>query len=87
MTSRPVRPWASDPIYTFLMDRFPGYRTPFGTFDVVTFSTEPEISRSREAIYRWLRSGKMSLDSARRIIALSHRLGEPIELTDMLHLV
>jgi len=70
---RALRDWAHGPLYTFLMDTFPTYRTVYELFDVKRFTAEPEIGKSYEAIYKWLRRGKLTIDNARAIISLASR--------------
>lgn len=64
----PGRPdWASGPLYTKLCDIFPLHRTPSGVLDIQRL--KGELRRSHEAIYKWLRNGKITPDNARNIIA------------------
>lgn len=93
MTSH--RDWARGPLYRLLMDTFPAYRTTYDVFDVRAFGAEPEIARSHEALYKWLRSGKLTIENARSIVTLANRDDNaarlaaagrtPPVLTDLLH--
>lgn len=70
MTRVPGRPdWAAGPLYALMLDIFPTYRTKLGVLDVLRMRNE--LSRSHEAIYKWLRQGKVTGDNARRLIGLA----------------
>jgi hypothetical protein len=72
-----LRGWSEGALYNFLMETFPAYRTTYcaiyEVFDVKRFSSEPEIAKTAQAIYFWLRSGKLTTVNARRIVALAGR--------------
>jgi hypothetical protein len=64
--------WADGPLYTFLTDIFPTYRTVLGKFDVVRLARE--MGLSHEAIYKWLRKREgrcLTPQNAERILELA----------------
>lgn len=71
-TRVPGRPdWTADPLYLKLLDVFPEHVTPTGVLDVAgRLSTE--LGKSHEAIYKWLRQGKVSPDNARDIVRVAN---------------
>ena len=65
--------WADGPLYTFLNEIFPTYRTILGKFDVLRMAGELRLSH--EAIYKWFRKdegrGRLSPSNAERILELA----------------
>ena len=64
--------WADGPLYTFLSDIFPSYRTVLGKFDVLRLSKE--LNLSHEAVYKWLRKREgrcLTPQNAQRILELA----------------
>lgn len=90
-TTVPGRPnWVTGPLYNALMDLFPEHRTKLEVLDVQRLKTE--LGMSHEAIYKWLRSSKLTPSNAKALIELStsesnllalEKLGrEPMKLED-----
>lgn len=66
-TRVPGRPdWTAGPLYQFLLDNLPAYITPLGVLDVQALKVPAE--RSHEAIYKWLRKGKLTPENARKVL-------------------
>ena len=66
-TRIPGRPdWAAGPLYTLMMEIFPDHRTKLGVLDIPRLTGD--LNKSHEAIYKWLRQGKMKPSNARAII-------------------
>lgn len=69
-TRIPGRPeWAAGPLYNALMQTFPGHVTQLGVLDVQRLKRE--LEKSHEAIYKWLRQGKLTPDNARDIVRVA----------------
>lgn len=69
-TRVPGRPdWTAGPLYQFLLDILPTYITPLGVLDVQ--GLKPMVGKSHEAIYKWLRHGKLKPDNARKLVELA----------------
>jgi hypothetical protein len=63
---------ADGPLYTFLSDVFPTYRTILGKFDVLRMAQELHLSH--EAVYKWLRKREgrcLTPQNADRILELA----------------
>lgn len=70
MTRIPGRPdWAAGALYSKLLDTFPTYRTTLGVLDVQRLKAD--LGKSHEAIYKWLRSGKLTPDNARELVRVA----------------
>lgn len=64
--------WADGPLYTFLSDIFPTYRTVLGKFDVLRLAGD--MGLSHEAVYKWLRKREgrcLTPQNAERILELA----------------
>lgn len=61
-------PWRDQPFYRFLFEIFPKHRSTRGLLDVARLAGE--VGLTREGIYKWLRSGKVTPTNARTL----HRL-------------
>lgn len=64
--------WADGPLYVFLSDIFPTYRTVLGKFDVLRLAQA--LGLSHEAIYKWLRKREgrcLTPQNAERILELA----------------
>ena len=64
--------WADGPLYTFLSEIFPTYRTVLGKFDVLRLAQE--MGLSHEAVYKWLRKREgrcLTPQNADRILELA----------------
>ena len=64
--------WTDGPLYTFLSDIFPTYRTVLGKFDVLRLSKDQGLSH--EAVYKWLRKREgrcLTPQNAERILELA----------------
>lgn len=64
--------WADGPLYTFLTDIFPTYRTVLGKFDVLRLARE--MGLSPEAVYKWLRKREgrcLTPQNAEKILELA----------------
>ena len=68
-TGRPT--WPYEPLYTFLFQALPVWRTPTGILDIVALAQEVAISK--EAIYKWFRTGNLPVRRARELHELSQR--------------
>ena len=69
-TSVPGRPeWTAGPLYNLLCDSFPTYRTKLNALDIQRLRTG--LGKSHEAVYQWLRKGKLSPTNARKLIGLA----------------
>lgn len=53
MASKSRDQWADVPLYAFLSEVFPTYRTVLGKFDVLRMAQDLKLSH--EAVYKWLR--------------------------------
>jgi hypothetical protein len=63
--------WSNSPLYKLLYARLTWLRSKQQLFDVYAFARA--IGYSHEAVYRWLREGKMSPDAARAVVQASRR--------------
>lgn len=61
--------WAESPLYLFINEIFPTYRTVLGKFDVLRLAGELRLSH--EAIYQWFRKGRLSPQNATAILDLA----------------
>lgn len=61
--------WTNGPLYKFMMDIFPSHRTICNYLDVLRLSRE--LNRSHEALYKWLRKGKLTPENAVLILNLA----------------
>ena len=61
--------WVESPLYLFLNDIFPTYRTVLGKFDVLRLAKE--LGLSHEAVYKWFRKGTLSPQNANAILDLA----------------
>ena len=64
--------WADGPLYTFLTDILPTYRTILGKFDVLRLAHE--MGLSHEAVYKWLRKREgrcLTPQNAEKILELA----------------
>lgn len=69
-TQMPGRPkWATGPLYKKMLEIFPEHLTPLGVLDIQRLKVE--LEKSHEAIYKWLRQGKISPDNARDLIKVA----------------
>lgn len=70
MTRVPGRPdWAAGDLYQNFLEVFPEHRTRLGVLDVQRL--KGELGKSHEAIYKWLRQGKLTPDNAREIVRVA----------------
>jgi len=70
----PGRPdWTAGPLYALMLSIFPEHRTKTGVLDVQRL--RGETGKSHEAIYKWLRQGKMTADNARNVVTLANSKG------------
>lgn len=66
----PGRPaWSFGPLYDFVWKCLPTYRTPRNIVDVPELAVSLELSK--EAIYKWFRSGSLTATNARKLQKLS----------------
>lgn len=68
-TGRPT--WPYEPLYKFLTAALPDWRTPTGILDVVGLADE--IGLSKEAIYKWFRTGNLPAKRCRELHEISQR--------------
>lgn len=57
--------WEGTPIHVLLCELFPNHRSPLGYFDVARLSSE--LGLSYEAVYQWLRKGRLTPQNARTL--------------------
>jgi hypothetical protein len=82
MTRIPGRPdWAAGPLYNALLETFPKYRTTLGVLDVQRL--KGELKKSHEAIYKWLRNGKVTPDNARAIVRVANLPSNVADLAEV----
>lgn len=62
-------PFYRRPLYKLLDTTFTDFRTERGLFDVIKFAKAIEMTA--EGVYKWLRADKLSIDGAKRVVALS----------------
>ena len=72
--------WPFEPFYRFLYSSLPAWWTPTGILDVPALSAELGITT--EAIYKWLRRGKVTARRARELYELSRRESNLAALAD-----
>lgn len=71
ITRIPGRPdWAAGALYSKMLTTFPEHLTPLGVLDVQRL--KKELGKSHEAIYKWLRNGKLTPDNAREIVRVAN---------------
>jgi hypothetical protein len=71
-TRIPGRPdWAAGALYNMLLGIFPTYRTTLGVLDVQRL--KGDLGKSHEAIYKWLRQGKVTPDNAREMVRVANQ--------------
>lgn len=63
------REWAKGPLYLFLMETFPEHKTAMGVLDIQRLKVD--LGKSHEAIYKWIRAGKLKPENANAIVALA----------------
>jgi hypothetical protein len=81
LTRIPGRPdWAAGALYNKLLDIFPKYRTTLGVLDVQKL--KGDLKKSHEAIYKWLRNGKVTPDNAREIVRVANSPENAAALTE-----
>lgn len=62
--------WVSDPLYKFLCESLPTFRTDArNVLDIPRLSIE--LSMTEEGIYKWFRKGHITMKNARRLNLLS----------------
>ncbi|MBH0113215.1 hypothetical protein I5E68_09680 [Novosphingobium sp. YJ-S2-02] len=72
MTRVPGRPdWTAGPLYTLLLESLPAHLTPSGVLDVQGLKSL--VGKSHEAIYKWLRQGKLKPANARILIEIANK--------------
>ncbi len=69
MASSRREDWAESPLYLYMNEIFPSYRTVLGKFDVHRIARE--LGYSHEAVYKWFRKGTLSPQNANAIIDLA----------------
>ena len=62
--------WSKGPLYTFLTRIFPEHITPYNRLDVQRL--RKELNKSHEAVYKWLRSGRLTPDNASALLHLAN---------------
>ena len=62
--------WTNYPLYKFLSEIFPAYKGRYHILDVLTIAKRLNISG--EAIYRWLRKGKLTPKNAQALCTLAN---------------
>lgn len=69
--------WDSAPLNQFLKRIFPNHITPYQRLDVQRLRTELDPPMSHEAVYKWLRKGKLSPENAMSLLRLAN---DPVNL-------
>jgi hypothetical protein len=64
-----VPAWKSEPLYAVLVDRLPSFVKPSGALNMK--SLREALGRSPEALYKWLRTSKISPETAQQLLALA----------------
>lgn len=64
-----AKTWRKKPLYKLLQARLTGLLLADGLLDVHTLAEK--LGYSHEAVYKWLRAGKLSRKSARALLKLS----------------
>lgn len=73
--------WVNTPLYKLMSDTFPAYRTRSDVLDIDRLADD--LDRSYEAVYQWLRAGRIKRAStARAIVALANREDNRLALAD-----
>lgn len=62
--------WSKGALYTFLTRIFPQHITPYNRLDVQRL--RKELNKSHEAVYKWLRSGRLTPDNASALLHLAN---------------
>jgi hypothetical protein len=70
-TSFGAQPWKDGPLYQFLMDRLPEHRSVCGFLDVIRLARD--LKKSHEAVYKWLRTSRLTPANADAIRDLVNR--------------
>ena len=65
--------WDAGPLNQFLKKIFPSYITPYQRLDVQRLRTELDPPKSHEAVYKWLRSGRLTPENAQALMKLANR--------------
>lgn len=68
-----AQPWKDGALYKFLMETFPAHRSVCQFLDVLQLARD--LKKSHEAVYKWLRSSKLTPGNADAIRALA--IAEP----------
>lgn len=77
-TGRPT--WPYEPLYKFLSEVLPAWRTPSGILDAVALASE--VGVSKEAVYKWFRTGNLPARRARELHDLSQRESNVLALSE-----
>lgn len=66
----PTQKWATGPLYAFLLEIFPEYRSPSNRFDVKRL--HGDLKKSHEAVYKWIRSSRLTPENAQALRDLAN---------------
>lgn len=72
--------WPNEPLYQFCEQALPAWHTDTGILDIVRISAE--LGLSKEAVYKWFRTGNLPAKRARELHALSTRDSNLAALAD-----
>lgn len=64
--------WDSGPLNLFLKRIFPTYISPYKRLDVQRLRADLVPSKSHEAVYKWLRSGRLTPENAHALRNLAN---------------
>ena len=82
ITATPGRPdWTTGPLYQLMFDALPTYHTKSGILDVLTL--KDELKRSHEAVYKWLRTSRLTPENVRRIRGVINQPGNLAALSKL----
>ena len=62
--------WATSPLYNVLITIFPEHITPYNVLDIRRLRTD--LGKSHEAIYKWLRAGRVPSAAARKLCDIAN---------------
>lgn len=65
--------WATSSLYNFLITIFPEHITPYNVLDVRRLRTD--LGKSHEAVYKWLRAGRVTPANARKLCEIANQPG------------
>lgn len=64
--------WDQGPLNLFLKRIFPSYITPYQRLDVQRLRGDLTPAKSHEAVYKWLRSSRLTPENAQALLRLAN---------------